>query len=225
MANYTIPPRRRPGIKALLELSEKALDKFEEKARILPRGLRLNEIAEHIAAEGILEKSDADEVVQVLSDLYSIKGEGDADLDELVDGVCTALNKLDDESLKPAEGDWEIFKAHFKSLLSMDSSLGISFKASRLLTQNERTYVEANIFSDIRPAFPPDITSGFDTAVIIHNLQIEYHKGGTHEEIQIALDSDDISNLKEVIDRAEKKEKAIRRQFKDKIKFLAVLKS
>lgn len=225
MADYTIPQRRRPGIKALLELSETALCQFEEKARTLPRGLRPGEIADQLAAEGILAKSAAAEVVQVISDLYSIKGEEDADLDELVDGICAALKELDDESLKPSDGDWDKFKAHFKSLLSMDSTLGISFKASRLLTQNERTYVEANIFSDIRPAFPRDIESGFDTAVIIHNLQIEYHKDRTHEEIQIALDCDDIRNLKKLIDRAEKKEKAIRRQFREKITFFTVPKS
>jgi len=206
-------------------MSEKALIKFENVIKNLPRGLRTSEIIDHLEAESVFSKSEADEVVRVFAELYSIKSEDRTDLNELVDGVCDALNELDDDSLKPADGDWDKFKTHFKLLLSMDSTIGISFKAFRLSIQNEKTYVDANIFSDIRPAFSLDVERGFDTAVIIHNLQIEYHTDRTHKEIQIALDCEDIRKLKELLDRAENKEASMRRQFESTIAFLAFPKS
>lgn len=222
MANYQIPPRRLPGLKALLEMSDETIIRFEEAAQDLPRGLRPDDVADHLAQEGVLPESTAREVVRALSSIYSLKKEVNADLDELVEGICDALKKLDEDSTEPPDRDWDKFKTHFKKLLSMDSTLGMSFKTFYLSIQNEKTYIESNIFSDIRPAFYSQIDDGFDTAAIIHNLQIEYHKDQTHEVIQIVLDGADVGKLKEQLDRAEKKEKAIIRQFKNKIAFLTI---
>ncbi len=222
MANYRIPERGLPGFRILLKMSDVTITRFEEAVRDLPRGLRPYDVSDHIALEGVLPESAAEEVVRVLSDIYRLKEESSADLDELVEGICDALKELDDDSIEPHDGDWDKFKTHFKKLLSMDSTIGMSFKTFHLSIQNEKTYIESNIFSDIRPAFYSQVDDGFDTAAIIHNLQIEYHKDQTHEVIQIVLDGADVGKLKEQLDRAEKKEKAIMRQFKNKIAFLAI---
>ncbi len=220
MTDFRIPRARVPGLKILLKMPEESLISFEKAVKNIPKGLHTMEIVDRLAEKEVLEKDEADELIGVLSDLYNILSEEQTGLDELVDGIGDALIESGDDSLKPTDGDWDKFKGHLKILLSLESSLGISFKASRLLAQNEKTYVEAKIYSDIRPAFHLDVESGFDIAVIIHNLQIEFHKGRTHEEIQIALDCEDIRELKELIDRAEDKEIAIRRQLKDSILFL-----
>ena len=222
MANYRIPERGLPGLRILLEMSDETITRFEEAIRDLPRGLRPSDITDHIALEDILPKTAAGEVVRVLSEIYRLKEEGSADVDEIVEGICDALKELDEDSTEPPDGDWDKFKTHFKKLLSMDSTIGMSFKTFHLSFQNEKTYIESNIFSDIRPAFYSQVDDGFDTAAIIHNLQIEYHKDQTHEVIQIVLDGADVGKLKEQLDRAEKKEKAIMRQFKNKIVFLAI---
>ena len=58
--------------------------------------------------------------------------------------------------------------------------------------------------SDIRPVFAgsPGDTAG---ALIIHNLNISYHNGSRHKEFYVALDSDELDELKQVIERAQKK--------------------
>ena len=222
MANYRLPDRSLPGFRALLEMSDETINRFEEVVRDLPQGLGPYDVSDHIALKGVLPEPAAKEVVRVLSDIYRLKDEGSADLDELVEGICDALKKLDEDSIEPSDRDWDKFKTRFKKLLSMDSTLGMSFKTFYLSIQNEKTYIESNIFSDIRPAFYSQVDDGFDTAAIIHNLQIEYHKDQTHEVIQIVLDGADVGKLKEQLDRAEKKEKAIIRQFKNKIAFLTI---
>lgn len=224
MVNYRIPERSLPGLRSLLKMSDETINRFEEAVRDLPRGLRPYDIADHIALKDVLPEPTAKEVVRVLSDIYRLKEEGSSDLDELVEGICDALIELDEDSTEPPDGDWGKFKTHLKKLLSMDSTLGMSFKTFYLSIQNEKTYIESNIFSDIRPAFYSQIDDGFNTAAIIHNLQIEYHKDQTHEVIHIVLDGADVGKLKEQLNRAEKKEKAIMRQFKNKIAFLTIQK-
>lgn len=220
MTAYTIPTRRIPGLEALLRMSDSEIQKLENIFKELPRGLRIDEIISRLASGEVFTESNADEVVGVFVDLYSIKSENETDFDELVDGIIDALEQMDDDALKPEKGDWNKFKSHLKLLLSHDSTLGMSFKASRLWAQNERTFVEANIYSDIRPAFGSDIKDGFDTAVIIHNLQIQYHKGRDYDDITIALDCEDIRTFQKLFNRAEQKGKAIRSQLKDRIKIL-----
>lgn len=222
MANYRIPERGLPGLRTLLEMSDETINRFEELVRDLPRGLRPFDVSDHIALKGVLPEPTAKDVVRVLSDIYRLKEEGSADLGELVEGICDALKKLDEDSTEPPDRDWDKFKTHLTKLLSMDSTLGMSFKTFYLSIQNEKTYIESNIFSDIRPAFYSQVDDGFDTAAIIHNLQIEYHKDQTHEVIHIVLDGADVGKLKEQLERAEKKEKAIMRQFKSKIVFLTI---
>jgi hypothetical protein len=109
-----------------------------------------------------------------------------------------------------AESKPEIFPADKKNklkerltlLLELDGSLGVTTKALDVMMEHERTYCKARILSDIRPVFVGDTAS---SAVIIHNLQLGFHYGGKHQEIYIALDTDDLQQLKSVIVRAEKK--------------------
>lgn len=220
MSNYKIPSSRRPGLQILLKLSHEDNIRLQGVLADLPKGLRSEDLSTHLAEKKVFTEADSFEVVTVLSDLYKIIEIGKADLEELVEGICKALADQGDEDIQPKDGDWNTFKEHLRNLLSHDSTLGITFKAFYLAYQGEKNYIESNIFSDIRPAFNIDLEKGFDTAVIIHNLIIEYHTGATHEEIQIALDSEDILKLKEQLERAEKKDKAIRNQFKEDIDFI-----
>jgi len=41
-------------------------------------------------------------------------------------------------------------------------------------------------------------------------LKIHFHKGNRHEEFFVALDTNDVRTLRAVLDRAEKKEAALR---------------
>jgi hypothetical protein len=91
-----------------------------------------------------------------------------------------------------------------------------------VLTAHERIFLTARIFSDIRPVFGDSIESA-SAAVVVHNLKITVRRNEKEEDIFIALDNNDLRELKEVVDRAEKKTKALASILeKSHVKFLDV---
>ena len=104
----------------------------------------------------------------------------------------------------------KLLSDRIKSLLSFDKTMAVTAKAFDVMTEHARTFCRARILSDIRPVFT-NLDEFASAAVIIHNLQIGFHEGGTgeHKEFYVALDTNDIQNLKEVIERAEKKTVAL----------------
>jgi hypothetical protein len=97
-----------------------------------------------------------------------------------------------------------------QKLLTFDDALGITSKALDVMREHQHTFCNARIMSDIRPVFT-NSTKVAAAAVVIHNLQIGYHEPGTraHKEFYVALDTDDIQKLKQVIARAEEKTGAL----------------
>jgi hypothetical protein len=95
--------------------------------------------------------------------------------------------------------------------LSLERSVGTAAKAGPVLTQHERIFVGARIMTDLRPIYHLDVSEKPDAAVIIHMLRITQRDNfGVHSDQYFALDSNDIAAMKELIDRAEKKEKTLK---------------
>jgi hypothetical protein len=67
-------------------------------------------------------------------------------------------------------------------------------------------FCSSRILSDIRPVFT-NTPESVSAAIVVHNLQIGFHDGasGDHKEIYITLDDDDLLEIKETVERAQKK--------------------
>jgi hypothetical protein len=129
-------------------------------------------------------------------------------LSEFAEEVCRSLDetKVDALKLKPERRD--IFKQRITRLLAPSSSLAITARAVDVLTEHERIFTSARIITDIRSVFS-DPSEKPSAAFIVHMLNIHYRQGREKKEFFVALDSDDIAKLKEVLDRAEKKAKSL----------------
>ncbi len=96
-------------------------------------------------------------------------------------------------------------------ILEAEDSLGVSAKATRLMLQNERTFISSEIISDMRSVFPNDESNMTPTAaVIIHSLRI--HSDSSNEEREnffIAMDYGDLLELQRTVERALKKHKGL----------------
>ncbi|MCX6234783.1 MAG: hypothetical protein NT175_08675 [Bacteroidetes bacterium] len=216
MTSYRIPDDVKKGFTILLKSPQKKIDSLISELAKIPKGLLPSEITEYISKKKVFSKDDPSYIVKVLLSLYTLKESETKPLSEIVINIQSALNEAEDITPKPNEN----FINNFIQLLSL-KTIGLTCKAFSLLMEYEKTYVESRIITDIRPVFTDDLEENIDMGVIVHNLRIEYHKGqSTHEEIFIALDSDDLRELKERVIRAEKKEKAIRTYFAEKISFL-----
>jgi hypothetical protein len=87
--------------------------------------------------------------------------------------------------------------------------LQTSAKAVSVLNQQERLFDEARIMSDIRPIFGDDPTERPAGAVVVHTLSIKHQTDGRLGTINVAMDRNDLVELKSTVDRAIKKADAL----------------
>jgi hypothetical protein len=108
------------------------------------------------------------------------------------------------------EARWAKFRKFLKVALTLDATLGTAAKTGPVMTDHERIFVEARILSDVRLVFHPDLSEKPDVAVVVHMLRITARDiYGAHKAEYFALDSNDIRFMKQVLDRAVKKEDTI----------------
>ncbi len=213
MNAYTIPDYVKEGFLVLIKSSQEKIDKLFKELEETPKGLLPSELAKSLLSLSIFSEQELSHIVRVILSLYVLKDNENKGVDEIIDGICKALVETGDENLIPNEN----LENNLKRFFSL-KTVGITFKAIGLLTEFDKTFVDARIITDIRPAFEDNINSSIETGVIVHNLRIKYQKDTSlYKEFYIALDNEDLSKLKEQIIRAENKEKSIRNSLKDVI--------
>lgn len=207
MASISIPRKDLPVFKKISELGKPQFNSL-----VSALGNTKPTVGQYKFAEAISSKvksvkpGDIAEILRVVFILYSVKARTGVSPQVLAGDVgksCVELSSKDNQFNKQSAN---ILSNRLGKLLSLDKTVAITSKAGDVLTEHKHTFCSARILSDIRPVFSEKAESA-PAAVIIHNLQIGFHDGGTgeHQEFYVALDTDDIQALKEVIERAEKK--------------------
>jgi hypothetical protein len=100
--------------------------------------------------------------------------------------------------------------------LSLEGILGTTAKAGEILTEHEKIFETARVMTDFRPIFHVDVSEKPDAGLVIHMLKItQRDKHSRKFDAYYALDTNDIAKLMGVLDRAVKKEKALRKTMED----------
>lgn len=120
---------------------------------------------------------------------------------------------VDSEELAIPDGQKAEFKERLKQSLEL-TSLAITAKVNDVRGDHEHTFTAARILTDLRPIFEYDNISssiGKPAATVInHMLKIEYLKGHELKEMFFALDTQDITDLRAVLRRADSKALALK---------------
>ena len=211
-----IPKEDFAAFVAIAELDDDSfgalLKSFATTRPSLRRGKFTSELSASLPAT---VRKEVPTLLNALFALYDLKGSESLPTEALSEAITQAAKS--EKALAPhLTGDKaEVFKKRLASALSFDETLGVMVKAVDVSTEFENTFCSSRIFSDIRPVFTknPDAVSA---AVVIHNLQLGFHDGasGDHKELYVALGDDDLSALKETIDRAQKKAVAVKQLLK-----------
>jgi len=211
----TIPEETRDGVRRLLTLSEeefRELDQaLEEAAPTLHGGL----LASAIAPKVKIDKGELNEILYTLLSLHLGHEARKASLEKFVEDVCQALQAEDDDSLKPADGNWEPFKKNLSHLLGFEHLLDITSKAFDVMSEHPNIYDNfgTRVLTDIRPIFPKNLEEPLSAAVIVHTLKISYMENNERKEFFVALDSRDVRELQELLKRAEQKAEKLNEVF------------
>ena len=128
---------------------------------------------------------------------------------EIAAELIEAARSSGDERLKSPPADWERLRPYLEKFLSLEQ-LQISAKATMLFTQTPRHLHLARVLTDARPVFTNKATEGPTAFMIVHTLSMEIHDDGEDKEWYLALDSADLENLRDIMDRAIQKESSLK---------------
>jgi len=211
MPTFRIPEDDYSSILTLARLNGQQLESLAKAIEQTKPDTSADFVAQVAQKSGIDEK-EAKGILEILLTLYSIRDGRSISLDEFVDDVCSSVFSIEELKLSDAEKDR--FASGIKLLLTFDATLGVVAKAQNLAVEYDKVFCGARIMSDIRPLFAgsPGDTAG---ALIIHSLNISYHEGRSYKEFYVALDCDELEDLKQVIERAEKKAVSLKRLLKN----------
>jgi hypothetical protein len=211
-----IPERFRAGLSKIRELNESSVEQIklalekpvsgfssDEDVKLPNRPSDIPVTALESSRE--TDKADLRQIAEAVAGLYSAKAARDVDVEAFADQVCDAMETLDSKELRLPHAERNEFRKKLLMLLSSEAFAIVS-KAFDLATEDERTFCHARILTDVRPVFGSRIEEGPKGAVVVHLLKIDYHQGSSaHHHFYMALDADDLLELRRVIDRAEAK--------------------
>jgi len=208
MADLTIPERHRNGVVKLLELSE---DSFSQMVSALegvgPKLFPDNLSSQMISKIKGVSPEDVSEIITTIMSLSSHRMHDDSTAEELAEQVVQAAI----EANIPIKSDKEriTFKDRLLKFFELNT-LFVSAKALGILLSNENLFCSARILTDIRPVFGTDPTVAPTAIVMVHMLDLGYHKDGELKHLYIAMNSIDIDTLREALNRAEMKAESLK---------------
>jgi uncharacterized protein (DUF1778 family) len=218
-------------IQSLLELPEERFQAFLDALRKAGPNFNFYDLAAEVSSRSKIPRSLTDSVVQTLAQLYLARESQATPLETFLDEqVGPALKnhlvaqpdkaEIFDAArveIRSAESEsrWTRFREFLMVAMSLDDVVGTASKAGPVLTEHERIFVDARVLTDIRPIFHSDLSENPNAAVLIHMLRITTRDILRKETAQyVALDSNDIRFLKQLMDRAIKKEETLKKLMK-----------
>jgi hypothetical protein len=209
MAKYQIPENHRPGFDAIIKLNNEDANALAKAIKDVPVGASpksfFNQLQEQLEINGISK------IAFTLSSLVGLRAfEGTSDegtAQEVAESYSESVeNELSKEEYDNLVNKLTLFFSSFQNLIS-------TYKANNLLLANDKLYKESKVISDIRIVFNENIEESNRHAVIIHNLQLKYLCMDDEKEFFISLNTADLKELKEQVERALEKDFLIKKDY------------
>lgn len=206
MPRLSIPATQHSGFRALLGLTPEQMTDLQSALQNAPLRLYQFQLAEAVAdLTSSIDKDVVSEIVEVLWGVEFLRVSFDAPRDAFLDDIIEAAAYADLggkealHKLKPQLG-----------VLLQSHALATAAKARALLTDGN-SYCSARILTDVRPVFGETVEEEPRATLIVHHLTLSYHTGGSDRaDTIISLESSDIDDLMEILERAKEKERRLR---------------
>jgi hypothetical protein len=200
VAGLTIPKDHQPLLNKIRTLPEESLEALVSTLEQSP--------ADFPAAKG-LSRDEAESIQDVLMELYRVRDFLDMEVPEFVSEIAASLQKV----VGFPAAELPAFRERLARLLTI-ASVSISAKAESLKLEYERRFCSARILTDARPIYGIDPNQPPNAVMIMHTLRIAYHGDGPEmREFYVAMDDEDITSLRALLDRADIKAKSLKSLF------------
>lgn len=207
----SIPRQYEEALARVGQLSNESAQELLVALRETPNTMNPNSLSSAVAAQvDTIAATDVEEIVPALLSLYSLRDRSEAAISDIAAGVAQAMEENRSEELRLLPERRADFERRLAELLSV-SRLNDTARAGRLLLENEHSLQEARIVTDIRPIFEPDNPEAAPKgALIVHMLKIVYRGDNITKNFFVALDTNDVRELLEQLDRADAKAESLK---------------
>lgn len=210
MSDITIPESARPAIHGLAQMSSEDFASFLKALERAKPAAGPDIFWKHVAEHA--PKINTSTVKMIVNELFSMNyalEKWDISPKEFAESIADAALSEQSEEFPINEADKDILRDRLEKLFALKATLGLTAKALDILTDAQHLFYSAKILTDARPVFN-EAGTAIEAAVIIHNLMIHYGDASDHKNFFVNLDTNDIKELRDVLDRAEEKAKTIR---------------
>jgi hypothetical protein len=198
--SLSLPPIVTTALPILIGLPGNDFAKLDEILRGVPPRLYRKDVVDYILSKlDASEKTSFGQIPQAIASLHDGLLETDLSAREFIDAVVHEYERsspLNDEARRTLD-------ERLQTILNAPT-LRLSSRARNVLFEQERTFQEARVVTDVRPLFSEE-EAQLDAAVVVHNLRIEYSEAQTSKRFYVALDNKDIASLIDVLHRAQLK--------------------
>lgn len=209
MEELQIPDKFKPGFEQLVSIDSKTVEELINALRQASPSLLIEDLASVVASQvQVLTEQTVADIIEALISLYNFRDYSGTSIDNLIEGISQAVQ--DDEDLPDISDEQKKeLEQRLATFLEFDGVLSVTSKAIDVVRDHERIFTRSRILTDMRPIFESDLEKGPAGIAIVHMLKIEYADLEGKHEFFVALDSIDLEQLREQLDRADKKAKAI----------------
>lgn len=194
----TVPRYVRRGLEKLAGLTKESTQELLSVLKEEKASLSGSSMLQRIAAR-IEEAEGLNDIIYMLLSIYRARQEYGLSTDTLVERMSSDI-----EELGLSQDQQGQLKERLLEFLSI-KSLAVTAKAANVMTSHERIFRKARILTDVRPIFEEDDSGHPAAAVVIHMLKITYQQNDGDAHFFVALDTEDVRKLRDVLNRADKK--------------------
>ena len=210
MPALSIPERYRDGVAHLGALPESA---FDDLSTAITDGICADDMPSAIAQleshfDSLRNIATLSDVLSAVRSLQGVYKNSHTQRETFPIEIAAALSH---DAPKLAKGiDLKDLAARIEKVVKGRLISITSEKIKGLRSEIERGYCRGRILTDLRAAFSEDASVSPTAMTIIHTLRIRYHDDlSRHREFYIAMDSEDLADLKSAIERAQQKSKTL----------------
>ena len=206
----SIPDRELGAFKSVANTKVTVLEALSIELTKHPPTLDLELLTKEVAQATNLSFETVSPVIRLLWQLAVVQRHLGLSTEEFLEGLASSLDaKTSDKWGKEDRQQWEERSQVLTLLLSPNSSVFLSAKASDLLLDQQLVFCTSRVITDIRPVLD-DQAESFQGFLPFHSLVIKYNENDETKEVRITMDLNDLKQLRSQLDRAEKKEFLIR---------------
>ena len=193
----------------IAELDTAQIDKLCEALGTVSLSLEQADDIRKTVSTVLSDAGAARNVSDIVQGLHALFASSTQTTNEFVSEIVSAVRENERIGSDLTTPKVEILEANLLRLLSVEKLL-IGQKASMLLVEQDKIFSDARIITDLRPVFETDVARPLLAVAISHNLKIEFVEGREGREVYISIDTNDLHKLRNLIDRAIKKDTQLR---------------